>query len=125
MVLVLRLLEELSWRIWGRWLWRDLNELDENAVDCVRVEERDPGAVGAAPRGVVDQADPGRARLRQRPIDVRHLERQMVNAFPPPGQEPAQGAGGIQGFKQLDLGVRQVNKRDPDVLLAERIPRLF
>ncbi len=94
MVFVLRPQEELSWRVLGRLPALDLDKLNENAVECIGVEERDPGAVGAPPRRAVDQADPGRTRTRQRLIDVRDLERQMVNPFAPSGQEPAERTRG-------------------------------
>src|SRR5437879_8784075 len=90
MVLILRPLEELSWRVLGRLPPLDLDKLDEDAVECIGVEERDPGAVSAPPRRTIDQADPDRTRPRQRSIDVRNLERQVVNPFAPHGQEPVE-----------------------------------
>ena len=124
MVFVLRLLEELPWRVCGRLPRPEyLDELNEDAVEPAGMEERDPGAVCPLSRPGADQADPGRARPRQCSIDVRYLERQMVNAFSPFGQEAAQRAGGLQGLEQLDLGARQLNECHPHVLLGKWPPR--
>lgn len=86
------------------------------------MNERHPGALDPFPRRFIDETESRSASAGQRPNDVAHRERQMMNPFPPGDEEPVQRTGRRERFQEFDPSLRDGEERHPDILLGERLP---
>lgn len=73
-------------------------------------------------RNVVDQFGPHGAQVRQRRIDVRHLDGDVMQALAAPLQKPPHRAVGGQRGEHLQEGTTQGNHRLFDPLFRHRLP---
>src|SRR5213076_2716628 len=64
-------------------------------------------AAGAAPRRVVHEPVPRRAAAGQRRVEIRDAIADVVDTWPPLGEEFRDGALGVAWFEQLDTGVAE------------------
>src|SRR5690348_11382719 len=89
-----------------------LAELDEDAGGGARMEERDALAFRADPWRLVDEADAGGTAAVERAIEVVHLEADVMDAGPAPGDELADGALRRLALEELDERLAGGQPRD-------------
>src|SRR5690242_7953778 len=76
------------------------------------MEEGDTLALRADPRGLVDEADARGAATGEGAVEVVHLEADVMDAGPAPGDELADGAVRRLAFEELDERLAGGQPRD-------------
>jgi hypothetical protein len=85
------------------------------------VQEGHFGAVRAGARGLVDRRDAGGSRLRQRALQVGHLEAHVMEPGPARFEEARHGMLGRAWLEQLDRHRAQVHEDDAQRAAIEQL----
>jgi hypothetical protein len=96
------------------------NHLRENAVDGIRVDERDLEAEETRPRTLVDQICARAGELDQRRIEIGHLVGHMVHPGPSLREEAADGRVFSEWLEELDATLADADRRRTDSLIRHR-----
>ena len=81
-----------------------LDQFHEHTAEPARMHERDHGSVRAGSGRLVHQRHARRAKSVQGLSDVRDTVADVMQAFAPSGEEPADGGVRAQSPEQLDVG---------------------
>jgi len=68
------------------------------------MDKCDPGSICPRTGSLVEEGNPGRSEPAHRFVQVRYLEADMVDAFPPLLQETLQGVARLCPLYEFDLG---------------------
>lgn len=68
------------------------------------MDECDPGSICPRTGSLVEEGNPGRSEPAHRLVQVRDLEADMVDAFPPLLQESLQGVARLRSLYKFNLG---------------------
>src|SRR5690242_33311 len=93
------------------------HHLRENAVDGIRMDERDLETEQPLVRLLVDELCPFALQRLERRVDVRDLERHVMHAGPALREEPAHGAVLLERAQELDTTRADEHGRRLDALL--------
>ena len=85
------------------------------------MHERDAAAVRAGARLLVHETNRPRLQVRDRPIEIRHANRDMVQARPAPAQEGGQRRFDAVGLHELDRRLSAADEAHPHALIAHRL----
>lgn len=89
----------MSWNAGGRPGWKHRRtEFDEDPVGLLRVDEKNVLIVGSSRRSVAQQFKSGVPKPMHCRLNVRHLKRQVMEAFSPAIEKPLDGGLVIEGL---------------------------
>src|SRR5438067_8488967 len=100
------------------------DQLREDAIEGVRMQERDLEAEEALSRPVVDELDTLFLQLVERALYISDLVRDVVHPGPALGEELADGRVLAQRREQLDPSFSDAQRRRLDALLRNRLAML-